>query len=77
MLSYPSWWGMFVYREDTSIDASIHSFGNLVFSMSFINSLESCMYEGSCLTYGWSQWSTNADMFSVMLSQLDTIGLIP
>ena len=63
-----------MYREDTSIDANIHS---LVFSMNSINSLESCMYEGNCLTYGWSQWSTNADMFSIMLSQPDTIGLNP
>ena len=32
------------------------------------------MNDGSFLMYGCSQWSTNADRFSVILPQLDTIG---
>ena len=34
------------------------------------------MKDGSALILGCSQWSTNSDIFSVMLLQLDTIGLI-
>ena len=35
------------------------------------------MKDGSALILGCNQWSTNSDIFSVMLLQLDTIGLIP
>ena len=68
---------MFVYSEDTSIDASMQFGGNFSLSIVLIKEVESCMYDGSCFTYGCSQWSINADMFSVILPQLDTIGLMP
>ena len=74
MLRSPSSWGMLVYREDTSMDARKHFVGSLVFSM---NSVESFRYEGSFLSNGWSHLSTNLDVGSVMLLQLDTMGRIP
>ena len=77
ILSIPSSWGMFVYSDDTSMDTRMQSVGNLFDSIVLINEVESCMYDGSCLTYGCSQWSMNVDMFSVMLPQLETMGLIP
>ena len=46
-LSMPSLWVMFVYSEDTSIDASRQLSGNVVFSISFMNSVESLMCDGS------------------------------
>ena len=66
-----------MYNEDTSIDASMHSGGSFVVSISFRNSVVSFRYEGRFLTYGCNHWSTNWDMVSVMLLQLDTIGIIP
>ena len=42
------------------------------------NSIESYRYERSFFTYGWNHLSTNWDIqCSVMLLQLDTMGLIP
>ena len=76
-LSIPSSCGMFVYSEDMSIDASMQFDGNFSLSIVLIKEVESCMYDGSGFTYGCSQWSTSADMFSVILPQLDTIGLMP
>ena len=35
------------------------------------------MYEGRFCTYGCSHLSTNCDIFSVMFSQLETMGLFP
>ena len=60
---------MFVYSNDTSMDTRMQLGGNLFDSM--------VLYDGDCLTYGCSQWSMNVDMFSVMLPQLETMGLIP
>ena len=76
-LSIPSSCGLFVYSEDSSIDVSMQFGGNFSLSIVLIKEIESCMYDGSCFTYGCSQWSINADMFSVMLPQLDSIGLMP
>ena len=72
----PSWCGIFVYRDDTSVDARMHLSGS-GFSISRINSVVSFINEGRSLIRGWSQMSTNSEMFSVMLLQLDTIGRIP
>ena len=49
--SMPSLWGMFVYGEDMSIDASRQC------SISFMNSVESLMCDGSLHTYGCSHLS--------------------
>ena len=68
---------MFVYSDDTTMDTRMQLGGNLFDSMVLMNEVESCMYDGSCLTYDCSQWSMNVDMFSVMLPQLETMGLIP
>ena len=38
-----------------------------------MNLVVSLMYEGRFFTYGCSHLSTNWDIFSVMLSQLETI----
>ena len=45
--SLPSEWGMLVYKDDTSIDASRHSSGGLKPSIRFLNSVVSLMNEGS------------------------------
>ena len=55
MLSIPSSWGMFVYTDDTCMDTRMQLAGNLFDSMVLMNEVESCMYDGSCLTYGCSQ----------------------
>ena len=68
---------MFVYRDDTSIEASLECVGSLVRSIWLINSVVSFTYEGRLFTYGCSHLSTNWDIFSVMLSQLETMGRIP
>ena len=67
---------MFVYN-DMSIDASLQSVGSFNCSIWFINSLMSFKYEGRHHTYGCSHLSTNWDIRSVMLSQLENIGQIP
>ena len=54
-----------------------HFSGNFVFSISFRKSVVSLRYEGNFLTCGCNHLSTNWDMRSVILLQLDTIGLIP
>ena len=76
-LCLPSSCGMLVYNEDTSIDASMHFGGSFVVSISFRNSVISFRYEGRFLTCGCNHQSTNWDMVSVILLQLDMIGLIP
>ena len=48
----PSPCGMFVYSEDTSIEASIQSFGSLVFSIRFIKSVVSRKNDGSFFVSG-------------------------
>ena len=68
---------MFMYRDDTSIEASLQFVGSWVASIWLINSVVSLTYEGRFLTYGCSHLSTNCDIFSVMLSQLETMGQIP
>ena len=50
--------------------------GILWFLLNFKNSVESIRYEGSFFTCGCNHRSTIWDMGSVMLLQLDTIGLI-
>ena len=55
--SIPSSCGMFVYREVTSMDASMQSFGRAVVS-SRLKSVVSLMNDGSVCTYGYSQVST-------------------
>ena len=74
--SIPSSCGMFVYREVTSIEASIQSSGRAVVSSRLMKSVVSLMNDGSVCTYCCSQVSMNLDIFSVMLLQLDTIGLM-
>ena len=46
-------------------------------SINLRNSVESLRYEGRFFTCGCGHLSTNCDMGSVILLQLDTIGLIP
>ena len=41
MLSIPSVCGMFVYRDDTSIETSMQFVGNLLVSMMLMNAVES------------------------------------
>ena len=68
--SIPSSCGMFVYREVTSIEASMQSFGRAVVSSRLMREcVVSFMNDGSVCTYCCSQC-----MFSVI--QLDTIGLM-
>ena len=50
--SFPSAWGMLVYSDDTSIDARRQSFGSVIPSMRFMNSVVSLMKEGSSLIEG-------------------------
>ena len=73
----PSLWGMFVYRDDTSMDARKQCVGSFVVSISCTKSVESFRYDGSLFTSGCSHLSTNWDMGSVILLQLETMGLIP
>ena len=68
---------MFGYRDDTSIEASLQFMGSWVASIWLINSVVSLTYEGRFLTYGCSHLSTNCDILSVVLSQLETMGRIP
>ena len=70
--SIPSSCGMFVYRQVTSMDASMQSFGRAVVSSRLMKSVVSLMNDGSICTYGCRQVSINFDMFSVMLLQLNT-----
>jgi len=42
----PSWCGIFVYRDDTSMDARMHLSGSGLFSISRINSVVSFINEG-------------------------------
>ena len=46
----PSLCGMFVYREDTSIDASLQCVGSFVASIRLMNLVVSLMYEGRFFT---------------------------
>ena len=66
-----------LYSDDTSMEANRMLVCSGVFSITFMKSLESFMCDGSCFTYGCSHLSTNCEIFSVMLLQLDTIGLMP
>ena len=59
-----------IHNEDTSIDARRQLLGNVNV---FMKSVVSFRY-GGFLTYGWS---TNWEIRSVMLLQIDTMGLIP
>ena len=70
----PSSWGIFVYSDDTSMDANLQFVGGLNCSIWFMNSVVSFIYEGKLVTDGCSHLSTNWDIFSVILSQLETIG---
>ena len=55
----------------------MQSWGSLVVSINFRNSVVSFRYEGRFFTCGCNHLSANWDMGSVILLQLDTIGLIP
>ena len=44
--SRPSMCGIFVYRDETSIDASTHSLASVVASIRFMKSVVSLMKEG-------------------------------
>ena len=44
--SLPFWCGMFVYRDDTSIDASMQVWGSSRVSIWFMKSIESWMKDG-------------------------------
>ena len=59
------------------MDASRQLWGDFVVSISFKNSVEFFRYEGRFFTCGCNHRSTNWDMGSVILLQLDMIGLIP
>ena len=59
------------------MDASMQFEGIFVVSINLRNSVESFRYEGKFFTCGCNHLSTNWDMDSVILLQLDTIGLIP
>ena len=72
-----SLWEMFVYSDDTSIDASLQFVGNFNYLIWFMNLVVSFTYEGRCCIYGCSHLSINWDIRLVMLSQLETIGQIP
>ena len=74
--SIPSSCGMLVYRELTSMEASVRCLRRAVVSSRLMKSVVSVMDDGSVCTYGCSQCSMNLDMFSVMLLQLDTIALM-
>ena len=52
--SIPSSCGRFVYREVTSIEASMQSFGRAVVSSRLMKSVVSLMNDGSVCTYGCS-----------------------
>ena len=66
-----------MYSEGTSMEASIQFESIFVVFINLRNSVESFRYEGRFLTCGRSHLSTNWDMGSVILLQLDTMGLIP
>ena len=68
---------MFVYRDETSIEASLHCVGILVVSIVLMNSVESLIYEGRFFMYGCNHLLINWNIFSVMLLQLETMGQIP
>ena len=59
------------------MDANTHFSGRFLVSISFRESDVSSRYEGSFLTCGCNHLSTNWDIRSVILLQLDMIGLIP
>ena len=71
---YAFFMGIFVYSDDTSMDANLQFVGGLSCSIWFMNSVVSFIYEGKLVTYGCSHLSTNWDIFSIILSQLETIG---
>ena len=48
----PSWCGILVYRDDTSVDARMHLSGSGVFSINRINSVVSFINEGRSLIRG-------------------------
>ena len=59
------------------MDANLQFVRGLSCSIWFMNSVVSFIYEGKLVTYGCSHLSTNWDIFSVILSQLETIGRMP
>ena len=66
-----------MYSDDMSMDASIQFVGDFICSIWFMNSVVSFTYECKHFTYDCSHLSTNWDILSVMLSQLETIGRTP
>ena len=55
--------GIFVYSDDTSMDANLQFVGSLSCSIWFMNLVMSFTYEGKFDTYGCSHLSTNWDIF--------------
>ena len=66
--------GMFVYSEDTSIDANLQFSGGLQIPLCLLYNI---MMVNFVHNYGCSLSSTNLEIFSVTLSQLETMGLMP
>ena len=64
-------------KRGYSMDANTHFSGSFLVSISFRESDVSLRYEGSFLTCGCNHLSTNWDIRSVILLQLDMRGLIP
>ena len=73
----PSSWGIFVYSDDTSMDASLQFVGGLSCSIWFMNSVVSFIYEGKLVTYGCSHLSTNWDIFLLYCHSLRLLGECP
>ena len=72
----PSSWG-YLYIVMIHLWMLIQFVGGLSCSIWFMNSVVSFIYEGKLVTYGYSHLSTNWDIFSIILSQLETIGRMP
>ena len=66
-----------MYSDNTSMLTSLQLMGTAVCVIRLANVVVSLMYDGSCLTIGCSQWSTNLEMFSVILFTDETMGLMP
>ena len=66
-----------MYSEDTSMEANMQFWGIFVVSINLRNSVESFRYEGRFFTCGCCHLSTNWDMGSGIMLQLDTMNLIP
>ena len=73
----PSFCGMFRYSPVTSIVTSNASLGTFSFSIVFMKSFVSLMYEGISTRDFLSTRSTTLEILSVGPEQPETIGLMP